>query len=85
MIKMRKFQLVPYNPEWPKLYEQYSKELKEALTTNIKQLYHIGSSSIPGLVSKPTIDIICVVHNLKTVKEPLLKIGYITKGELIYL
>ena len=79
---MRKFQLVPYDPEWPKLFEEYSQELKEALTTNIKQIYHIGSSSIPGLLSKPIIDIICVVNNLKTVKEPLLKLGYITKGEL---
>lgn len=79
---MRKFQLLPYNPEYPKLFEEYSKELKEALTTNIKQIYHIGSSSVPGLVSKPTIDIICVVKDLKTVKEPILKLGYITKGEL---
>ena len=79
---MRKFQLVKYNPEWPILFEQYSKELKEALTTNITQIYHIGSTSVRGLTSKPIIDIICVVNDLKTVKDSLLKIGYITKGEL---
>ncbi len=79
---MRKFELRPYNVEYPKIFEEYAKELKEALKDNLKQIYHIGSSSVPGLISKPIIDIICVVNDLKTISEPILKLGYIGKGEL---
>jgi GrpB-like predicted nucleotidyltransferase (UPF0157 family) len=43
---------------------------------------NVGSTSVPGLCAKPTIDIMCVVKDLKTVTKPLEGIGYMGKGEL---
>ena len=83
---MRKFELRPYNVEYPKIFEEYAKECslgsRNGFYNNLKQIYHIGSSSVPGLISKPIIDIICVVNDLKNISEPILKLGYIGKGEL---
>ena len=51
--------LVDYDPSWPKVYlhekENILKALKECPISGIE---HIGSTAIPGIFSKPTIDIL---------------------------
>lgn len=74
--------VIPYDNNWPIIFKIHSKEIKKALGNNVIKIHHIGSTSIPDLCAKPTIDIMCVVKDLKIITAPLKSIGYIGKGEL---
>jgi GrpB-like predicted nucleotidyltransferase (UPF0157 family) len=53
--------LVPYDPEWPRLYEREAARIREALGDRLIRIEHTGSTSVPGLAAKPIIDITLVV------------------------
>jgi GrpB-like predicted nucleotidyltransferase (UPF0157 family) len=86
MIKaMTKF-IEPYNPIWKTEFENIRQVLEKELGDLRRQIdiQHVGSTSIPGLLAKPIIDIDIIIENkdLITVLERRLeKIGYISKGE----
>ena len=46
-----------YDPLWQKKYEEESLLIKGILADNCIAIYHIGSTSVPGLAAKPIIDI----------------------------
>lgn len=48
--------LVPYDPAWPLRYANLAGRLQQTLG-NHWQIEHIGSTSVPGLVAKPVIDL----------------------------
>lgn len=49
-------QLTVYDPRWPRLYEAEIARVTEALAP-VVAAEHVGSTSVPGLAAKPTIDI----------------------------
>jgi GrpB-like predicted nucleotidyltransferase (UPF0157 family) len=49
--------IVPYDPSWPAAYEQLAATINVALGSQVLALEHVGSTSVPGLAGKPTIDI----------------------------
>jgi len=55
--------LSAYDPSWPGGYEREAPKLAEALAP-IVAIEHVGSTSVPGLVAKPTIDIAVAVETL---------------------
>ena len=50
--------LRPYNPDWPLWYAEEAEKLRRLLEDKIACLRHIGSTSVPGLTAKPTVDIL---------------------------
>ena len=73
-----------YNPLWIKKYEEEAVLIKEILADNCIAIYHIGSTSVPGLAAKPIIDIMAAVRSLEKVDcaaEAFSKIGYEYLGE----
>ncbi|SMB97252.1 GrpB family protein [Deinococcus hopiensis] len=52
-----KLQVVDYNPEWPQWYEREAARLRALLGERVRALDHVGSTSVPGLAAKPTIDV----------------------------
>jgi len=51
--------LSEYNPEWPLWFAEEKDHLKRLIgEKNIVRVEHIGSTSVPGLTAKPTIDIL---------------------------
>lgn len=73
-----------YNPLWTKKFEEESILIKDIIADNCITIYHIGSTSVPGLAAKPIIDIMVVVKSLEKVDdvaEDFLKIGYEYLGE----
>lgn len=73
-----------YNPEWPSEYEKEKEKITAILKDNCVAIYHIGSTSVPGLAAKPVIDIMAVVRSLgkvDAVSEDFLTIGYEYLGE----
>lgn len=52
-----KITLVKYNSDWPEAFEKECGVLLKTLGDAVGRIEHIGSTSVPGLVSKPIIDI----------------------------
>ena len=77
----RRIEVVPYDSAWPKLFDGEIKKIKHALTDNCIAIHHIGSTAIPRLCAKPTIDILLVVKNTDLITTPLEVLGYQYKGE----
>lgn len=77
--------VVQYNPEWPIAFRKEADAIKNILRGQVNYIHHIGSTSVPGLMAKPIIDIMLDVVDLdfldsqSTAFEAL---GYEVKGEL---
>lgn len=71
--------LAPYCDDWPRLYEDEAKRIREAIGPFIRDVQHFGSTSIPGMIAKPIIDIAVAVDSLDAAEaclEPLKGIGF---------
>ena len=69
--------------KWCVEYQQEATFLKEKLKDYILEIEHVGSTSIPGLVAKPIIDILVVINSFDDIPkiENLLKdYGYLNHG-----
>ncbi len=56
-------EVVPYSKMWPVLFEQERAALQAAVGDMARSIEHIGSTAVPGLSAKPTIDILLVVDS----------------------
>jgi GrpB-like predicted nucleotidyltransferase (UPF0157 family) len=54
-------ELTEYDPAWPALYAREASRIRAILGDRVRLLEHVGSTSIPGLVAKPIIDIVLAV------------------------
>jgi GrpB-like predicted nucleotidyltransferase (UPF0157 family) len=48
----------PYNPHWPQWFAEEATQLSQLLGPRFSPIEHIGSTAVPGLAAKPTIDIL---------------------------
>ena len=53
--------IVDYDPQWPALYGREADRIRAALGSRALRIEHVGSTSVPGLVAKPIIDILLAV------------------------
>ena len=56
--------VVPYDPTWPQRFQAASAEILAVANHLFLRLEHIGSTSVPGLAAKPTIDMMASVRRL---------------------
>jgi GrpB-like predicted nucleotidyltransferase (UPF0157 family) len=61
---MKPVSVVPYDERWPDFYERERERLEQALGDEMLAIEHMGSTSVPGLDSKPIIDIMIGVETL---------------------
>lgn len=61
--------IVPYDPDWPRIYEGESDLIRGAVGGIIRSLEHVGSTSVPGLWAKPIIDIIAGVTDTESAER----------------
>jgi GrpB-like predicted nucleotidyltransferase (UPF0157 family) len=70
-----------YSDEWPRLFEAEREILEHVLAPWLSGgIHHVGSTAVPGLAAKPTIDMIAGVANLDeawAACEPLATLGYV--------
>src|SRR6185436_17359450 len=65
-------EIVPYDPAWPRLFDDERTALTAALGPwLVGPVEHIGSTAIPGLVAKPVIDIMAGVATLDASRPAL--------------
>jgi GrpB-like predicted nucleotidyltransferase (UPF0157 family) len=75
-------ELVPCDPQWPQAFQRIRGRLL-ALLPQALSIDHIGSTSIPGMIAKPLIDIDIVLPGLGHIEDAtrvLLAEGYEPRG-----
>ena len=83
-ISKRIVEVVPYDAAWPELFLEEKKRIERIFKDEVLEIHHIGSTAIPGMCAKPTIDILVVVRKIEKVDDfngPMAGIGYVAKGE----
>src|SRR6267378_883863 len=55
-------EIVAYDPHWPETFEREKARVWEALAPYVLAIEHIGSTSVPGLASKPIVDLLAGVY-----------------------
>ncbi|MGV2880729.1 GrpB family protein [Pantoea vagans] len=81
---MRKIVVVPYDEKWPETFKAESILLQRLFGGVIKNIHHIGSTSVPGLSAKPVIDILMEVSDVNELDEynsAMSNAGYVARGE----
>lgn len=71
--------LVPHDKKWAHLFQEEEKSLRSIFGNSMRDIQHIGSTAIPGIRSKPIIDIAVLLPSLKKAKDflqPLRQLEY---------
>ena len=82
---MSKVVVEKYSTEWPLQFELLKQEYETAIQGIPVDIQHVGSTSVPGMVAKPVIDIDIIIDSadlLPLVIERLSDIGYAHVGDL---
>lgn len=56
-VERRKIVVVAYDPAWPERFRAERRRITAALGTVVRRVDHVGSTSVPGLVAKPIVDL----------------------------
>lgn len=75
--------LCSYDPEWPDIFASETERIKSVLPPDAA-VEHIGSTSVPGLLAKPIVDIMVGVQRsdaLDALRARLRSVGYDDLGE----
>ena len=92
--KNRKYEILPYDPNWPKQFTEHAKILKNIFADKAISIEHIGSTAVPNLAGKPTIDVLVLVDNISVADElekqmeisGYLALGhYVTEGARLFV
>lgn len=79
-----RIRIVDHDPAWSAAFEAEARRLQGALGAVAAAVHHVGSTSVPGLVAKPVIDVLLEVERLAEldVRTPVLEgLGYEALGE----
>jgi GrpB-like predicted nucleotidyltransferase (UPF0157 family) len=70
----------PYDPAWPDAFARERAALEKAIGSwAVGGIHHVGSTAVPGLAAKPTVDILVGVEDLESSREcfePLARLEY---------
>ena len=70
--------LEKHNPEWKSWYESESKNIIDTVQ-GIYSIHHYGSTAIPNIAAKPTIDILIEIEpdaDKERIKNEIIQLGY---------
>lgn len=76
--------VVKHDPDWPHKFEMEAKAIQHQIGSVINDIHHIGSTSVPGLMAKPVIDMLLDVSGLADLDNQSYKLeglGYEAMGE----
>jgi len=74
-VLSEQIELVPYNPNWPEMFEEEKRHLENCLPKSIvKRIEHFGSTAVAGLCAKPIIDMLVEVTSLEETKKQIVPI-----------
>ena len=67
--------LKPYDPNYPLIFEKEIELLKQTLPNRKASYYHIGSTAIPEILSKPIVDIAIEIEEFPLTEQEIIKIS----------
>jgi len=73
-------EIVPYDAEWPRMFETERRRISDALGALALRIEHNGSTAVPGLAAKPIIDIqvsVARLHPIDQYAPGLERLGYV--------
>ena len=76
--------LAPHDPQWAEQAAMECDRIRTAAGDTLVAVHHIGSTSIAGIVAKPTIDLLPVVDSLDALEArrgQIEQLGYFWRGE----
>jgi GrpB-like predicted nucleotidyltransferase (UPF0157 family) len=85
VTRARAVEVVPYDEEWPRIFEGIHARVWPAVQHAALRMEHVGSTSVPGLHAKPVLDICIVVPSKRDVPfviKGLAGLGYVHRGNL---
>jgi GrpB-like predicted nucleotidyltransferase (UPF0157 family) len=77
-------EIVAYDPAWPEAFAREAQAIEHALGADNVQLFHIGSTAVPGMPAKPIIDMLLAVDGVRKLDRlhgPLQNLDYRGLGE----
>jgi NAD-dependent deacetylase len=77
-------EVVDYDPEWPRRYEEVAERVREAFGENVVEIEHMGSTAVAGLAAKPIIDVSVGLRSLELEEDQvgaMEALGYEYLGE----
>ena len=83
-MKPRQVRVVPHDPAWTEAFEAEAAALRSVLGDEAVAIHHIGSTSVPNLHAKPTVDVLVEareIGNLDDLETELDEGGYEAWGE----
>ena len=75
--------LKEHDPKWKEYYIHEKDYLQSVFGNHIIRISHIGSTSIPGLIAKPTVDVLLEVIediDIEAITEKMLDEGYVVNA-----
>ena len=81
---MKNVRVVTYDPSWPAAFEREAALPAGIFGEDMVAIYHIGSTSVPGLQAKPIIDIMPLVREIALADRhdaAMIEAGYEPRGE----
>ena len=82
----RRIEIVDYDEAWPEHYRAEADRLRSIFGYLLESIHHVGSTSVPGLRSKPVIDILIVAKDDSTLgryDNEMISLGYTPRGECL--
>jgi GrpB-like predicted nucleotidyltransferase (UPF0157 family) len=82
----RRIEVVEYDSNWPARLEAEAGILASVFKSGLVGIHHIGSTAVPGLAAKPTIDILCIVKvgtSVPACYGDMQQLGYECRGECL--
>ncbi len=76
--------MAPHDPQWTEKAAREAARIAAAIGSSVLRVEHIGSTAIPGIAAKPTIDLMPVVRSeadLDGCRAPMESLGYLWRGE----
>lgn len=77
--------VVPHDPAWAAEFEARAAEIAAVLGPDLVAIHHAGSTAIPGIRAKPTIDVVVVARSLEALDAcagAMRALGYDVRGEM---
>jgi GrpB-like predicted nucleotidyltransferase (UPF0157 family) len=76
--------MVPHSAGWARAYEAERARIEAAIGAHILEVQHVGSTAIPGIATKPIVDIAVGVASFEGARvciAPMEALGYTYRGE----
>lgn len=83
-MTVERLELLDYDPCWRETYRREAHGIRSCLGSLVYRLYHVGSTSVPGSIARPIVDILVVARRHEycgQCQQQLFALGYDPVGD----